>query len=140
MTNTDIALPRRARRRHMQAATKAEVLAFLRLQSPRLGVHDVTVENLATLRARYPGELTAKLMAGCVLWEASPSTTASREEVGIVFCPPPWGSPGTLLYAEVFERSPPGDRGLWVLARSGEPIIDEAGWVSLKTRLASVPE
>jgi hypothetical protein len=123
----------------MRPATKDEIVAFLKEQSPRLSVYEVTPENLATLRARY-AEWTDKLMLGCVLWEASASSAASPEEVGIVFCPPPWGAPGTLLHVDVFDRSPRGDPGPWAPARSGEPIVDDAGWVSLKTRLASVPE
>lgn len=123
----------------MRPATKAEILAFLKVQSPQLVVYEVTPENLASLRARY-AEWADKLMFGCVLWEASASSAASREEVGIVSCPPGWGAPPALLRVEVFDRSPPGDPRPWVLARSGEPIVDDAGSVSLKTRLTSVPE
>ena len=110
-----------------RAATRAEVLAFLRLQHPPMHVDEVTAENLAELRVLY----TPNLLERFVLWPVVSSS--SRQVIGVLWCPSPDEGPPNPRYIELIERLPSGNRPAWRNVRHGEPVIDDHGVVRIRT-------
>jgi hypothetical protein len=101
----------------MKDADRSEVLAFLKLQAPRMVVHEVTAENRMELGAKY-----RELPPGSILWEIR-----ARNVIGVLYDDPPGKMPLTI---ELCARGPVGQP--WTQVRVGDAVLDDGDRLAMR--------